>query len=39
LLDSFRQLLESRQELLRALIAFGLAQFRLFVAVGNTPHE
>lgn len=36
-LDSFRQLLEARQETLRAVIAFNAAQFRLFVAVGNTP--
>jgi outer membrane protein TolC len=36
-LDSFRQLLESRQELLRATVAFDVAQFRLFVAAGNTP--
>jgi outer membrane protein TolC len=36
-LDSFRQLLDSRQELLRALVAFNMAQFRLFVAVGRTP--
>ena len=36
-LDSFRQLLESRQELLRAVVAFDIAQFRLFVAVGRTP--
>jgi outer membrane protein TolC len=36
-LDSFRQLLESRQELLRAVVAFDVAQFRLFVAVGNSP--
>lgn len=36
-LDSFRQLLDSRQELLRAVIAFDIAQFRLFVAVGRTP--
>lgn len=37
LLDSFRQLLESRQELLRATVAFDVAKFRLFVALGNTP--
>jgi outer membrane protein TolC len=36
-LDSFRQLLEARQEAIRAVIAFDTAQFRLFVAVGNTP--
>lgn len=37
LLDSFRQLLESRQEVLRATVAFNAAQFRLLVAVGRTP--
>ncbi|MBN9121260.1 MAG: TolC family protein, partial [Planctomycetes bacterium] len=36
-LDSFRQLVESRQELLRAVVGFNVAQFRLFVAVGNAP--
>ncbi len=36
--DSFRQLLEARQELLRAVIGFNIAQFRLFVAVGKTPN-
>ncbi|MFO0850693.1 MAG: TolC family protein [Gemmataceae bacterium] len=36
-LDSFRQLLDSRLELVRAVIAFDVAQFRLYVAVGNTP--
>ena len=36
-LDSFKQLLESRQELLRAIIAFDVAQFRVFVAVGSDP--
>jgi outer membrane protein TolC len=36
-LDSFRQLLESRQELLRATVAFSAAQFRLFVALGRAP--
>lgn len=38
-LDSFRQLVESRQELLRAVIAFNVAQFRLFAALGNTPER
>lgn len=38
-LDSFRQLLEARQEMLRAVIAFDIAQFRLFVAVGRNPSE
>lgn len=36
-LDSLRQLIESRQELVRAVIAFDAAQFRLFVALGNNP--
>ena len=36
-LDSFNQLLDARQELVRAVVAFDLAQFRLFVAVGNNP--
>ncbi|AMV25352.1 Outer membrane efflux protein [Gemmata sp. SH-PL17] len=39
IIDSFRQLLESRQELLRAVVAFNVAQFRLFVAIGNTPQS
>ncbi len=37
IIDSFRQLLESRQELLRAVVTFNIAQFRLFVAVGSNP--
>jgi outer membrane protein TolC len=36
-LDSFHQLLDSRQELLRAVIAFDVAQFQLFVALGSNP--
>jgi outer membrane protein TolC len=36
-LDSFNQLLDARQELVRAVVAFDIAQFRLFVAVGNNP--
>lgn len=36
-LDSFRQLLDARLEVLRAVVAFDTAQFRLFAAVGNTP--
>ena len=36
-LDSFRQLLDARLELLRAVVGFDTAQFRLFVAVGSTP--
>jgi outer membrane protein TolC len=38
-LDSFRQLLESRLELLRAMLAYNVAQFRLLVAVGHNPSE
>lgn len=37
LLDSFRQLLDSRQEFMRAVVNFDIAQFRLFVAVGSNP--
>lgn len=36
-LDSFRQLLETRQAVVRATVAFDVAQFRLFVAVGSSP--
>ena len=36
-LDSFQQLLDSQQELVRAVIAFNIAQFRLFVAIGSNP--
>jgi outer membrane protein TolC len=36
-LDSFRQLLESRLELARAIVAFDIGQFQLFVALGNNP--
>ena len=36
-LDSFRQLLDARLEVLRAVVAFDTAQFRLFAAVGSTP--
>jgi outer membrane protein TolC len=36
-LDSFQQLLDARQELFRAVVAFNAAQFRLFVAVGSNP--
>lgn len=38
-LDSFRQLLESREELLRAIVAFDMAQFQLFVALGGNPES
>lgn len=38
-LDSFRQLLDARQEQLRAVVAFNVAQFRLFVAVGFDPQS
>jgi hypothetical protein len=30
-------LLDARQELVRAVVGYDVAQFRLFVAVGNTP--
>ena len=33
-LDSFRQLLDAQQELLRATVAFDIAQMQLFVALG-----
>lgn len=36
-LDSFRQLLEARLEVVRTLIQYNIAQFRLLVAVGSTP--
>ena len=36
-LDSFRQLLDARLEVLRAAVAAGVAQFRLYAAAGNTP--
>lgn len=36
-LDSFRQLLDARLEVLRAIIAFDIAQFRLYAAIGSTP--
>lgn len=36
-LDSYNQLLESQQELLRAIVQFNQAQFRLFVAIGCSP--
>ncbi len=36
-LDSLRQLIESRQEVVRAVVAFNAAQFRLFVATGGSP--
>lgn len=38
-LDSFRQLLDARLEALRAAVAFDVAQFQLFVAVGNNPES
>ena len=37
ILDSLQQLLDARQELVRAVVAFDVAQFRLFVAVGSNP--
>ena len=36
-LDSFRQLLDARQELLRSTIAFDIWQMRLWVALGSDP--
>ncbi|WP_171471428.1 TolC family protein [Frigoriglobus tundricola] len=36
-LDSLQQLIDARRELVRAVIAYDTAQFRLFVAVGSTP--
>ncbi|MFO0801403.1 MAG: TolC family protein [Gemmataceae bacterium] len=33
-LDSFRQLLDARQELVRAVVAYDVAQFRLYAATG-----
>lgn len=36
-LDSFRQLMDARLELLRGTVAFDIAQFRLFVAMGSNP--
>jgi outer membrane protein TolC len=38
-LDSFQQLLEARLELARATVAFDVAQFQLFVAIGNDPES
>ncbi|MDB5313876.1 MAG: Outer rane efflux protein [Gemmataceae bacterium] len=37
LLDSFHQLLDARQAFVTAVIAFDIAQFRLFIAVGSDP--
>lgn len=36
-LDSFRQLVDARTDYLGAVVAFNVAQFRLFVALGSTP--
>jgi outer membrane protein TolC len=36
-LDSIRQQIEARQELLRAVVAYNAAQYRLLVAVGASP--
>lgn len=36
-LDSFRQLKDSRQELLAAVTEYNTSQFRLFVAIGSNP--
>jgi outer membrane protein TolC len=38
-LDSFRQLLDARLEVLRAIVAFDIAQFRLYAAIGGTPES
>jgi outer membrane protein TolC len=37
LLDSFQEVLNSRQSLVAAVTAFDIAQFRLFVALGSNP--
>jgi len=37
LLDSFKGILEARQELVAAVTGFDTAQFRLFVAIGSNP--
>jgi outer membrane protein TolC len=37
LLDSFRQALDVRLEMVRATVAFNSAQFRLYVALGSDP--
>ncbi|HEV3386687.1 MAG TPA: TolC family protein [Gemmata sp.] len=37
LLDSFNDVLKSRQELVAAITRFDIAQFRLYVAVGSNP--
>jgi outer membrane protein TolC len=34
-LDSLRQLIDSRQDLVRAITAYNVAQFRLYAALGN----
>lgn len=36
-LDSFRQLLDARLEVLQAIVRFDIAQFRLYAATGCTP--
>ena len=36
-INSFEQWLEVRQELVRAIMSFNVAQFRLFVATGASP--
>ncbi len=36
-LDSFRQLVDARQEIFRTVVAYNSAQYRLFVAVGMSP--
>jgi outer membrane protein TolC len=35
--DSFNQLSDARQQLVRSVVAYNIAQFRLFVATGSNP--
>ncbi len=36
-INSVNLLTDARQELVRAVVAYDLAQFQLFVAIGETP--
>ncbi len=36
-LDSFRQLSDAQQDILRAVVVYNAAQYRLFVAIGMSP--
>ncbi|HET6323085.1 MAG TPA: hypothetical protein VFG04_00180, partial [Planctomycetaceae bacterium] len=36
-INSVNLLTDARQELVRAIVAYDLAQFQLFVAIGQTP--